>query len=175
MTKINDNTLTKESIDKMIKSISKTIRSKTEHGFSLCIDEKNKIIKPGKECVGEEKCIDTKFFKCKKGEKHVGIFHSHLKDSVPSMSDLNVGYMTGMNCIGSYQEIMCYKRKKEEFDALEWADIRVVGSLEDFTKFQHAMLLDKKISEKEYRENWVRLVKERHRIIDSYFNIIKVR
>ncbi len=123
----------------MIDTIGKSIRSKTEHGFKLCLDKKDNNIIPGKLCKGRKCYIETAEFECKENEKPVGIFHTHQKTLNPSSSDLSVGYLNDMNCIGSFEGIRCFKRKREDFDALEYAEIRLAENRE------HGKLIDWKL------------------------------
>ena len=162
------------AIDKMIDTIGKAHISGREHGFNLCIDEKDNIIKPGDVCKGEACAIETSEFKCKGNERNIGIFHTHIEKSYPSMSDLSVGYLVGMNCIGSNEEIKCFARKND-FDALAFADIKNVKYKEEQTVGDHSRWRHKEIGDRKYRSIYSKYEKEVDRIIDKYFNTIKVR
>ena len=161
-------------IDKMRDTIDKAHISGKEHGFNLCIDDKDNIIKPGDMCKGKECSIETAEFRCKENEKSIGIFHTHRKESYPSMSDLSMGYITGMNCIGSFEEIKCFARKND-LDALAFADIKNVEHKEKQTADHYSRWRHKEISDREYRNIYSKYKKEVDRIIDNYFNTIKVR
>ena len=104
-TKINSYILPDKTKNEMIDTISRSIKSKTEHGFKLCLDKKDNNIRPGKLCKGRKCYIETAEFECKENEKPVGMFHTHQKTLNPSASDLSVGYLNDMSCIGSFEGI----------------------------------------------------------------------
>jgi hypothetical protein len=171
--KINSYTLPKETKKEMIDAIGKSIRSKSEHGFNLCLDKDNNI-RPGKVCKGRKCYIETAEFECKENEKHVGVFHTHLKTLNPSVSDLAIGYSHDMNCIGNYEGIRCFKRKREDFDALEYADIRLSENREHFMKLELDRLETKEITYKEYKEELEKYRKEIDGLVNSYFKVINI-
>lgn len=172
--KINSYNLPQETKNKMVELISKTIKYKTEHGFNLCLD-KNNNIRHGKLCKGRKCSIETAKFECKKDEKIIGIFHTHKISLLPSVSDLHLNYLGGINCIGSYEGIKCFKRKKEELDASEYADIRLTENREQFLKWSYDRLKSKDITEKEYRSEYEKYRNEINRLVNSYFNVIDVK
>lgn len=173
-TKINSYILPKETKNEMISAVSRSIRSKTEHGFKLCIYKKDNNIRPGKLCAGKRCYIETAEFQCKENEKPVGIFHTHIKTLNPSASDLAIGYSNEMNCIGSYEGIRCFKRKREDFDALEYAEIRLAENKEYFMRWELDRLENKEITYKEYKEELEKYKKEINRLVDSYFRVINI-
>jgi hypothetical protein len=172
-TKINSYTLPKETKNEMIDAIGVSIRSKLEHGFNLCLDKDNNI-RPGKLCKGKKCSMETAEFECKEDEKTIGTFHAHHTSPDPSIRDLAVGYLGGMTCIGNYQGIKCYKRKKEDHDALEYAEIRLSEDREKFIKFEHERWLAKEITNKEFKEEVEKYRKEVGRLINSYFRVIDI-
>lgn len=173
-TKINSYNLLEETKRVMIDAIGKSIRSKTEHGFKLCLDKKDNNIKPGKLCKGGKCHIETAEFECKENEKPVGTFHTHLKTLNPSVSDLAIGYSDDMSCIGSYEGIRCFKRKREDFDALEYAEIRLAENKENFMRWELDRLEAKEITYKEYKEELEKYRKEIDGLVDSYFRVINI-
>lgn len=173
-TKINSYILSDRTKSEMIDTISRSIRSKTEHGFKLCLDKKDNNIRPGKLCKGKRCYIETAEFECKENEKPVGIFHTHQKTLDPSSSDLSVGYLNDMNCIGSFEGIRCLKRKREDFDALEYADIRLAENREHFMRWELDRLEAKEITYREYKEEVEKYRKEINRLVNSYFRVINI-
>lgn len=173
-TKINSYTLPTETKNEMINVIGISIRSRLEHGFNLCLDKDNNI-RPGKLCKGKECSMKTAEFECKEDEKTIGTFHTHHTSPDPSIRDLALGYLGGMTCIGNYQGIKCYKRKKEDHDALEYADIRLKEDREQFIKFEHYKWLTKEISDKEYREEVIKYKREVSKLVNSYFRVIDIK
>jgi len=173
-TKINSYNLLEETKRTMIDTIGKSIRSKTEHGFKLCLDKKDNNIKPGKLCKGRKCYIETTEFECKENEKPVGVFHTHIKTLNPSVSDLAVGYSNDMNCIGNYEGIRCFKRKREDFDALEYAEIRLAENKENFMRWELDRLEAKEITYKEYKEEEEKYRKEIDGLVNSYFRVINI-
>lgn len=171
--KLNSFTLPDNTIKEMERTLGKALATGNEHGFNLCIRD-DKIIKPGNVCKGEKCSMDISGFMCKKNEKNVGVFHTHDKSSTPSMSDLSVGYLVGMNCIGSPKEIRCFSRKKD-FDALAYADIKKVGSKEEQTKFYHSRWKNNEISTREYTKIYSEYKKEVDRIIKDHFEETKIK
>lgn len=172
-TKINSYILPKETKNEMLDIIGISIRSKLEHGFNLCVDKDNNI-KPGKLCKGEKCSMDTAEFACKENERPIGIFHTHHRSLDPSVSDLSTGYLSGMNCIGSSEGIRCLKRKKEDLDALEYAEIRLRKNREQFMVLERNKLLAKEITDKEYKKEYEKYRKEMDGLINSYFRIINI-
>jgi hypothetical protein len=172
-TKINSYVLPKDTKNDMINAISVSIRSKVEHGFNLCLD-KNNNIRPGKLCKGKKCSMETSEFECKEDEKTVGAFHTHHTSPDPSIRDLAIGYLGGITCIGNYQGIKCYKRKKEDPDGLEYAEIRVAENKEHFIKMQLELLQAKEITRKEVEEEITRYKKEVNILVNSYFRIIDI-
>lgn len=166
-TKINSYILPDKTKNDMIDTVSRSIISKTEYGFKLCLDKKDNNIRPGKLCKGRRCHIDSAEFESKDNEKPVGIFHTHQKTLNPSASDLSVGYLNDMNCIGSFEGIRCFKRKRENFDALEYAEIRLAENM----KWE----LDRLEVAKEYKEEVEKYRKEINRLVDSYFRIIDIK
>lgn len=173
LTKINSYILPDKTKKEMVDAISKTIRSKTEHGFKLCLNKDNNI-RPGKLCKGRKCYIETAEFNCKENEKPVGVFHTHIKTLNPSVSDLAIGYSNDMNCIGNYEGIRCFKRKREDFDALEYAEIRLAENRENFMRWELDRLETKEITYKEYKEELEKYRKEINRLTNSYFRIINI-
>lgn len=173
VTKINSYILPDNTKNEMINVIGMSIRSKVEHGFNLCLDNDNNI-KSGKLCKGGRCYMETAEFECKEDEKPIGTFHTHQASSDPSVRDLAVGYFGKMTCIGSYQDIKCYKRKKEDFDALEYAEIRLREDREKFIKLEHDRWLAREITDKEYREEVEKYKKEVNRLVNSYFRVIDI-
>lgn len=174
-TRINSYILPDKTKSEMVDAISRTIRSKIEHGFKLCLDKKDNNVRPGKLCKGRKCYIETAEFECEENEKPVGIFHTHQKTLNPSVSDLSGGYLNNMNCIGSYEGIRCFKRKREDFDALEYADIRLVENKEQFIRWELDRLEAKEITYKEYKEEVEKYRKEIDRLVNSYFRIIDIK
>ena len=172
--KINSYILPDKTKNEMIDTVSKTIRSKTEHGFKLCLDKKDNNIRSGKLCKGKKCYIETAEFECKENEKPVGVFHTHIKTLNPSVSDLAIGYSNDMNCIGSYEGIRCFKRKREDFDALEYAEIRLAENRENFMRWELDRLEAKEITNKEYKEELEKYRKEIDRLTNSYFRVINI-
>jgi len=173
-TKINSYILPKETKYKMIDTIGISIRSKLEHGFNLCLD-KDDNIRPGKLCKGKKCSMETYQFECKEDEKTVGAFHTHHTSPDPSIRDLAIGYLGGITCIGNYQGIKCYKRKKEDPDGLEYAEIRVAENKEHFLKMQLGLLHAKEITRKELEEDVTKYKKEVNRLVNSYFRVIDIK
>lgn len=173
-TKINSYILPDKTKSDMIDTISRSIRSKLEHGFNLCLDKDNNI-RPGKLCKGKKCSMETAEFECKEDEKTIGAFHTHQTSPDPSVRDLAVGYLGGMTCIGNYQGIKCYKRKKEDHDVLEYADIRLTENREHFIKWELDRLEAKEISNKEFKEEVEKYRKEINRLVDSYFRVIDIK
>lgn len=174
-TKINSYILSDTTKNEMIDTISKSIRSKIEYGFKLCLNEKGGYIKSGKLCKGERCYIDTAKSECKENEKPVGIFHTHQKTLNPSSRDLSVGYLEGMNCIGSFEGIRCFKRKREDLDALEYAKIRLAENREMFLRWELDRLEAKEITRREYEEEVEKYRKEMNILTDSYFKVINIK
>lgn len=172
-TKINSFNLPDRTKVEMIDVIGMSIRSKLEHGFNLCLDKDNNI-RSGKLCKGKKCSMETAEFECKEDEKTIGTFHTHETSPDPSIRDLAVGYLGGMTCIGNYQGIKCYKRKKEDHDALEYAEIRLGEGHEQFIKSKHEKWLAKKITGKEFIEEIQKYKKEVNRLVNSYFRIIDI-
>ncbi len=172
-TKINSYNLLEETKKAMIYTIGTSIRSKLEHGFNLCLDKDNNI-RPGKLCKGKKCSMETAEFECKEDEKTIGAFHTHQTSPDPSVRDLAVGYLGGMTCIGNYQGIKCYKRKKEDPDALEYADIRLIEDREHFIKWELDRLEAKEITNKEFKEEVEKYRKEVDRLTNSYFRVINI-
>ena len=174
--KVSNNTynLPSIAIDKMIDVINKAHISGKEHGFNLCINSKDNIIKPGDTCKGDACAIETAEFRCKDNERNIGVFHTHSERSYPSISDLSVGYMVGINCIGSFEEIKCFTRK-DDFDALAFADIKNAKYKEEQTIEHHSRWRRKEISNREYQGIYSKYEKDVDRIVDKYFNTVKVR
>ena len=171
--KINSFNLPDKTKDEMIDAIGISIRSKLEHGFNLCLDKDNNI-RPGKLCKGKKCSMETAEFECKEDEKTIGTFHTHETSPDPSIRDLAVGYLSGMTCIGNYQGIKCYKRKKDDHDASEYAEIRLSEGHEQFIKSKHDRWLAKKITGKEFTEEIQKYKKEVNRVVNSYFRIIDI-
>lgn len=172
-TKINSYILPDETKNEMIHVISRSIRYKTEHGFNLCLDKENNI-RPGKLCEGTKCLLDIAESECKENEKSVGIFHTHQKTLNPSIRDLAVGYLNGMNCIGSFEGIKCFKRKREDLDTLEYADIRLAENREHFMQWETDRLKAKEITNKEFREESEKYRKEVYRLVNSYFKVVNI-
>ena len=63
-TKINSYILPDKTKNDMIEVISRSIRSKIEYGFNLCLDKENNI-RPGKLCEGTKCHLDTAESVCK--------------------------------------------------------------------------------------------------------------
>lgn len=173
-TKINSFYLSEKTKNEMIDVIGRSIKSNIEYGFKLCLDKKDNNIIPGKLCKGEKCSIESAEFECKENEKSIGIFHTHQKSLIPSVSDLSVGYLNTMNCIGSYEGIRCFKRKKEDMDALEYADIRLAENKENFMKIEHNKWMTKKITDKEYKTEYEKYKKEIDKLVNSYFRVIDI-
>lgn len=171
-TKLNSFTIPDSTIREMEHLSDKSFITGNEHGFNLCTD-KYGIIKPGDVCEGEKCSVDTSKFTCKENDRNIGIFHTHDKSSYPSMSDLSVGYLIGINCIGSPREIKCYSRKKN-FDAIAHADIKSIEHKEDVTSLQHSKWKNKEISTREYTKIYNEYKKEIDRIINNYFEETKI-
>jgi len=172
-TKINSYIIPDNTKNEMINVIGMSIRSKLEHGFNLCLDKDNNI-RPGKLCKGKKCSMEIAEFECKEDEKTVGTFHTHEISPDPSIRDLAIGYLGGMTCIGNYQGIKCYKRKKEDLDALEYAEIRLKEDREQFIKFEHERWLTKKITDKEFKEEVEKYKKEVSGLVNSYFRVIDI-
>lgn len=173
VTKINSYILPDKTKNEMVGIIGRSIRSKLEHCFNLCLDKDNNI-RSGKLCKGKKCSMETTEFECKEDEKTVGTFHTHETSPDPSIRDLAIGYLGGMTCIGNYQGIKCYKRKKEDPDALEYAEIRLKENMEQFIKFEHNKWLAKKITDKEYKEEVEKYRKEVNILVNSYFRVIDI-
>ncbi len=171
--KLNSFTLPDNTIKEMEHTLGKALTTGNEHGFNLCISS-DKIIKPGNVCKGEKCSMDISGFMCNKNEINIGVFHTHGKSSTPSMSDLSVGYLVGMNCIGSPKEIICFSRKKD-IDALAYADIKNVEGKEEQTKFHHSRWKNKEISTREYTKIYSEYKKEVDRIIHDHFEETKIK
>ncbi len=171
--KINSYTLPKETKNEMVDIIGMSIKSNIEHGFKLCLDKDNNI-RQGKLCKGKECSIESTEFECKENEKPVGIFHTHQKSLNPSVRDLAVGYLNGMNCIGSFEGIKCFKRKREDLDALEYAEIRLIEDKEKFIKFERGRWLAKEITNKAFKEEVEKYRKDVDKLVNSYFRIIDI-
>lgn len=174
MIKLNSFSLPNSTIKEMEHTLDKALTTGNEHGFNLCVSEDKKIIKPGNECEGEKCSMDTSEFTCKENKKNVGIYHTHEKSSTPSMSDLSIGYLVGMNCIGSPKEIKCFSRKKD-FDALAYADIKSAQYIEEQTKYHHSRWKNKEISTREYTKLHNEYRKEADRIINDHFEETQIR
>lgn len=193
--KLNSYILPDSTIKKMEDILGKALTTGNEHGFNLCVkkqlkllkkqlklskkqlklsSEDKKIIKHGNVCEGEECSMDSSKFTCKENERTIGIFHTHKKLSDPSMSDLSVGYLVGMNCIGSPKDIKCFSRKKD-FDALVFADIKIVQSKEEQVKLYHSRWKNKEINTKEYTKIYSEYKKEVDRIINDHFEETKIK
>jgi hypothetical protein len=172
VTKLNSFTIPDGTIREMEHLSDLTFVTGNEHGFNLCID-KDRIVKPGNICEGENCSMNISGLTCKENEKNIGIFHTHDKSSYPSMSDLSVGYLVGINCIGSPKEIKCYSRKKD-IDAIEYADIKNVKHKEDLANLQHSKWKNKEISAREYTNIYNAYKKEVDRIIKDYFKETKL-
>lgn len=175
MIKLNSFTLPDNVIEKMRHLSYKALITGKEHGFNLCIKEQlklsndnDKIIRSGKECEGEKCSMEIAKFTCSENERTIGIFHTHKTSSHPSMSDLSVGYLVGINCIGSFKGIKCFKRKKD-FDALTFADIKNVKYVEEQTKHHHSRWKNKEINDREYSNIYSKYKKEVNRIITNHF------
>lgn len=172
--KLNSFVLPDSTINEMENLSRKAHIAQNERGFNLCIDENNKIIRPGEVCEGEKCSMEISEFRCNKNEKIVGIFHTHRKSSNPSMPDLAVGYLVGTNCIGSPEDIKCFTRKKD-FDAIAYADIKNVESKEEEVKFHYSRYKNREMSTKEYTPIYSEYKKEVDRIINNYFKETKIR
>lgn len=173
MKKINSFNLPDKTKVEMIDAIGISIRTKLEHGFNLCLDKENNI-RPGKLCKGKKCSMETAEFECKEDEKTIGTFHTHKTSPDPSVRDLAVGYLGGMICIGNYRGIKCYKRKKENHDALEYAEIRLRERGEQFIKSELDRYMAKKIAYKEYKEEVEKYIKDVNGLVNSYFRIIDI-
>ena len=171
-TKLNSFTIADDTIRAMEHLSGLTFVTRSEHGFNLCLDRDN-IIRPGNVCKGEKCSIDVSEFNCKENERTVGIFHTHDEQSNPSMSDLSVGYLVGISCIGNPKDIKCYSRKKD-IDGIVYADIKNVKYKEDQISLQHSKWKNKEISNREYTKIYNKYKKEADRIINSYFKEQKI-
>ncbi len=179
-TKINSFIFSDDMIKDMKDLSKKSISTGREYGFNLCTNEKDEkyeeyeiSVRPGQMCKGEKCSIEVAEFRCKDDEKTIGIFHTHPTSPNPSMSDLSLGYLVGMNCIGSSEGIKCFKRKKD-FDALAFADIKNVQYKEEQTKFHHSRWKSKEISNAEYMRIYSEYKKEIDRVIKDHFEETKI-
>jgi hypothetical protein len=79
-----------------------------------------------------------------------------------------------MNCIGSFEGIKCFKRKREDLDALEYADIRLAENREHFMQWETDRLKAKEITNKEFKEESEKYRKDVDRLVNSYFRVIDI-
>ena len=70
-TKINSYILQDKTKNKMIELTSRAIKIKTEYGFKLCLDKRDKNIRHGIPCKGKECYLDTTKSECKENEKYL--------------------------------------------------------------------------------------------------------
>lgn len=93
-----------------------TKRTGLEHGFDLCINPRERILKAENFCVGT-KCEVPSPKECKKGEILVGGFHTHPPpfSPRPSLDDLKIGLQLGIECIATVKDnsIKCYVKKED--------------------------------------------------------------
>lgn len=173
--KLNSFILPEKTKNEMVDAIGRSIKDNSEHGFRLCIGKDNNI-RSGKLCKGRTCSMESAEFECKDNEKSIGIFHTHphQKQLNPSIRDLAVGYLNGMNCIGSYEKIKCFKRKKEDPDALEYAEIRLAENREHLIVSEHRKWLAKEITNKEYGDEYRKYIKEIDKLVNSYFKVIDI-
>lgn len=173
--KINSYILRDKTKNKMIELTSRTIKIKTEYGFKLCLDKRDKNIRHGIPCKGKECYLDTTKSECKENEKYIGTFRAHHQyTSIPSVRDLSDGYLSLMNCIGNFEGIKCFKRKKEDFDVSEYNEIRLADDKENFFRSKRDRFDAHEITYTEFKEELEKYEKEINRLVNSYFRVINI-
>lgn len=160
--------------NKMIELIDRSIKTKAEYGFKLCLNERDKNIRSGTPCKGKYG-LDTTTSQCKENEKPVGIFHTQRYMSTLSIQDLHDIHSNLISCIGNYEEIKCFKRKKEYFDSSEYDEIRHAENLKSLVELEHKRYHAHEITYTEYREKETKYEKEMDRLINSYFDIVSIK
>lgn len=104
------------TINLMKSLLDDTKRTGLEHGFDLCVNQRERILKAENFCVGD-KCEVRRPQECKKGEILAGGFHTHPSPftSRPSLDDLRIGLQLGIECIGTIKDnsIKCYVKKEK--------------------------------------------------------------
>jgi hypothetical protein len=173
--KIDSYLLQNMTKDKMIEFIERANKTGTEYGFKLCYDNRDKIIKSGTPCKGKECSLDIEKSECKDNEKPIGIFHTRGHKFTPSVQDLRDIHSNPISCIGTSQEIKCFKRKKENFDSSEDDEIRSLENQEKLVQLAHRLFSSNEITHTGYFEKEKKYRKELDRLVNSYFDIIKIK
>lgn len=163
--------------DKMIEFVDRARRTRSEHGFKLCLNGRNKNIVAGTPCKGKECNLDTTS-QCKDNEKPVGIFYTHpyLHMQEHPLEDLRNIRSNLISCIGTSEEIKCFKRKKEDFDLSEHDEIiRLIENQKNLVELESKRLYTNKIILKTYHETEEKSKKEMNRLINSYFDVVSIK
>lgn len=137
------------TINLMKSLLDNTKRTGLEHGFDLCSNQRERILKAENFCVGD-RCGVSNIQRCKKGDILVGGYHTHPSPFTerPSLEDLRLNLQFGIGCIGTVKDnsIKCYVKKghisfKEELDVIQKMDKLIdkreknVLTQEDFKEF----------------------------------------
>jgi len=112
--KLNSLFLMNDTINLMKSLLENSRKTGKEHGFDLCVNPRDRILKGENPCSGN-RCDVNLLGKCEQDEILVGIYHTHPYpfSSRPSMQDLDIGLKYDINCIGTVKEnnITCYVKK----------------------------------------------------------------
>lgn len=115
VTKLNSFILKGETINLMKDLLERTSKTGLEHGFDMCSNQKTQKITGRNTCIGTNYEVSTKE-ECRRKEIYEGVYHTHPIPfgSEPSMNDLVLGLVRGINCIGAVKDntIKCYVKKK---------------------------------------------------------------
>jgi hypothetical protein len=162
--------------DKMIELTERAMKTNADYSFKLCLNTRDRNIRPGTPCKGKECPTDTTTSQCKENEKPVGIFYTNISMPDRSLKDLRNIHSNLISCIGRSSEIKCFKRKKEDFDPLEYDEtIRLIENQRNLATLERERYDTHKTTWQTYRENDEKYEKEMDRIIGSYFDITNMK
>lgn len=125
--KLNSFFLMDNTINIMKSLLDDSKRTGKEHGFDLCVGQRDRVLKAENPCKGDACGVDV-LGNCKKGESLVGAYHTHPIpfSSRPSIQDLHIGLIYGINCIGTVKDndITCYVKKDDSIPFKDELKIR---------------------------------------------------
>lgn len=175
-TKLNGYTLPDETIDSMKSILNKSVRTKTELGFTLCVDQKDNL-RARNICTGETCTVNVEG-KCDKEEKFAGTYHTHPRShSFASAGDLIHCGVSPNVCIGGEEDnkIRCYTWKHNSITKEKYNDL--VGTLNsgkrkiDDPLHEKTFECMKEFGPVKHVEN---IIREEDKKVDILFSLIKM-
>jgi len=122
--KLNSYTLPDKTINSMRSILDKSTHTKTELGFTLCADQRNKL-QARNICTGEDCTIYIRG-KCDEQEKFAGAYHTHPNSySMASARDLIYCGTSPNICVGGVKDnkIKCFTWKHEHITEERYNDL----------------------------------------------------